>query len=283
MPGVVWFGTKDYAQWVPAPSVNVTATKQGFAAQASFVSGGAWVRRSKNAAKRYEMSWGLKHRSEIQPILDYADGIYGPGYLYYSDPFAMDKNVLPAYWAAPFMNAYDGPLRINKVTRPTLNTAQIVNGYPAESAIFALTPSSAVPSIYIPIPPGYRAYVGVHGANLSGTTAVAVREHVGTTVGSPINMNWLFKNGSPTTDWISNANATGITMSLRATATGSMRIDGIVVQVLPSGSPGPVGGFISGQGTSGMEFVETPAVSQYNAVLDRVGVSAVLMETEAWA
>ena len=56
----------------------------------------------------------------------------------------------------------------------------------------------------------------------------------------------------------------------------------MMMQVLPAGSVRPVERFISGQGTSGLSFVNQPTVSAYSAALDRIGVSAELVETEAW-
>ena len=276
----VWFGTREYMQWVPAPAIDVQAGKVGHEGSANFLNGGAWVRRSKAAAKTYSMSWNLKKRDEIQPILDYADGMYGNGLIYYSDPFAMDKNVLPSYWAAPYINAYDGPLVVGN-TRPTITTGAVENGYPYESANYTLTTTSVSPKIFIPIPPGYRAYVGAHGQSVSGTTTVRVTPYVGTTAQTAVNLTLLSKAANPT-NWISTATHTGIELSLVATANGVLRLHGIVVQVLPAGSTSPVGGFISGQGTSGLSFVSQPAVSQYNAALDRIGVSADLIETGAW-
>ena len=155
MPSQVWFGTKGLEQWVPCPSVDVPATKQGYGEAKAFLGGGAYVRRSKVSAKRYTMSWVQKSRDTLAPIQDYADGVYGNGFMYYLDPFAMDRNVLPSYIAQPAQNFYDGPFVVDGI-RPTLLTdATSVNGYPVESAVYTITSTSKVPSLYVPIPPGY--------------------------------------------------------------------------------------------------------------------------------
>lgn len=278
--GQVWFGTKEYMQWIADPNVDVSAGKSGWSASGNFMSGGAWVRRSKTAARTFNFNWSPKKRSRLQPILDYADGMYGPGPFYYVNPFAMNTNMLPAYWAAPFMNCYDGPLLVDG-NRPALVTSPVVNGYPLESAVYTVNTTSVVPSLYLPIPPGHRAYVGAHGAGLTGTVAVTVTQHTATTVGGPTSLTWLSTTDNPT-NFISNTTTTGITISFRATANGTMRLDGLVVQMLPSGSVSPVGGFISGQGTAGLSFLEQPSVSEYSAALDMIGVSAEMIETESW-
>lgn len=282
----VWFGTRNYMQWVSAPAVDIQAGKQGYANTISFLGGGAAVRRSKAGAKRYSMAWNMKHREDIEPILDYADGLYGNGYIYYMDPFAMDRNVLPAYLAAPYINYYDGPFVVDD-TRPTLTTAiTSSNGYPLESALYKLTASSKVPSVFVPIPEGHTLYIGAHGSVQAGNGAVTVTPWTsavgaGTTVNLPFlstgttqrtNSQWSYANG-----------VQGVTISLRTTSTGTLQLDGLIAQVAPDGAVLPSGGFISGQGSSGLSFASSPSVSQYSAALDRVGCAVELIETEAWA
>lgn len=283
MSGTVWFGTKGNMQWIPAPAVNMGAGKTGFSGSANFLNGGAWVRRSKTSAKNYSMAWNLEHRADIQPVLDYADGLYGDGPIYFLDPFASDMNALPAYWAAPFMNAYDGPVVVNN-TRPALvdNTAA-VDGYPAESAIYSLSSTVPNPSVYIPIPPNYVAHVGAHGQVLSGNASVTVMAHATASGGPVTNLTLLPRAAGVRTNYeASGSMYSGVTISMASTSSGSIRLDGLIVQVLPAGRTVPSGGFISGQGTSGLSFVNQPAVTAYSAALDRIGVTADLIETEAW-
>jgi len=281
MPGTVWFGTRDYMQWVPAPAVDVTAGKVGFTGSANFLNGGAWVRRSKASSKQFSFSWNMRKRADIQPILDYADGLFGDGPIYYVNPFAADRNMLPAYWASPFMNAYDGPLRVDG-SRPTITTEAVTNGYPLESANWAITTTSTGPSIFLPVPPGHTVHIGAHGQAVSGASTVTVQEFVGNVGGAVQDLTLLNKAASPT-NWTSAGTTTGVVISLKATVNGTLRLHGIIVQMLPTGAVSPVGGFVSGQGQSGMSFVSQPSVSEYSAALDRVGVSADLVETEAWS
>ena len=55
-----------------------------------------------------------------------------------------------------------------------------------------------------------------------------------------------------------------------------------MVQILRTGRTPQPGGFISGQGNAGCEFDADPTQTPYNAVLDRVGMSAKLIETGPW-
>ncbi len=282
MAGKVWFGTKGAMKWVPAPAVSMPMGKTGFAGRADFINGGAWVRRSKTAAKAFSMAWNLASRADLQPIMDYADGLYGNGLIYYSDPFAMDRNVLPAWCAAPFMNGYDGPWLSNSL-RPTIqNNGVSTNGYPMESAIYVLNSAAPTREVFVPIPPGYTAYIGAHGAVVSGSPLVQVTSYA-TAAGGPVqNLTLLSNTAAPTNVTVSGDTYLGFSVKLTATTTGTLRLDGLIAQVLPNGSVSPSGGFISGQGTSGLSFVSQPSVTGYNAVMDKVGVTADLVETEAW-
>lgn len=278
MQGKVWFGTRAYMQWVPAPAIEVDASRQGFAATTAFLSGGLAVRRSKTSARRYEFSWNLKRRADIAPIIDYADGVYGDEYIYYLDPFASDRNILPPYWAAPYMNYYDGPVIVDGI-RPTLiANSSVTNDYPLESALYSVTDDSNSPSVYVPIPPGYTAHIGVHGTLDSGSAFVSAyyggTDHAVTLLSS--------SSTTRTNMTISGNSYPGFELTFKSASAGVLQIDGMIVQVLPDGAVVPSGGFISGQGTSGLTFENQPSISQYSAAMDRVGVSATLVETEAW-
>ena len=282
----VWFGTKEHMQWIPAPAVDIQATKVGYQAQASFISGGAWVRRSKTSAKTYNMSWNMRNMETVQPILDYADGLYGNGYMYYVDPFVIGRNVFPAYWAQPYMNYYDGPVTVDD-TRPTLiNNSNSVNGYPVEAAQYKVTSTSKVPSVFLPIPEGHTINIGAHGTLQSGNATVTVTPVVSAIAnGTTVNLTLLATNTNVRTNYaLSHASGyIGVEVSLKSTSTGVIQLAGLIAQIVQDGATLPSGGFISGQGTSGLSFISQPSLSQYSAALDRVGVSADLIETEAWA
>lgn len=284
MSGYVWFGTKAHMQWVTAPAVDITAGKVGYNASANFLNGGAWHRRSKTSAKQYALSWNMKHADEVQPILDYADGVYGNGFVYYVDPFIAERNVLPAYVANPSMNAYDGPWLAGG-ERPTLVThASSTNGYPTESAQYTITSSATVPSVFIPIPEDHTVYVGAHGSVQSGNARVTVTPVISSIAnGTPVDLTLLAVTDDRTNaSWSYSSGIIGVEISMASSSTGVIQLDGLIAQVAPDGAVLPSGGFISGQGSSGMSITEQPAMSQYSAALDRVGVSMSLLETEAW-
>jgi hypothetical protein len=171
-------------------------------------------------------------------------------------------------------------------TRPTLvNNGTSVNGYPLESAVYTISSTSSVPSVFVPIPPNYTAYVGAHGQLQSGSATVrAIPEISATASGTAVDLTLLPASSTTRTNATFSGNSyIGVTITMASTSTGVLVLDGLIVQVLPDGAVSESGGFISGQGQSGMSFASQPVTSEYSAALDRVGVSAELIETEAWA
>lgn len=97
----IYFGTRDYMQWVKAPLVNTPLSNVGWANSGTDLNGGGFAKISPTAHKEYELSWGASPAQDIYEILDYRTGAYGEGYLYYVDPFAMRTNVLPGSFSMP--------------------------------------------------------------------------------------------------------------------------------------------------------------------------------------
>lgn len=281
MAGDMWFGTREYMQWVPAPALNIDASKRGWQTETAYMNGGAYVRRSVTAHKRFSMAWNLTTRERIRSITDYADGLYGDGPIYWADPFTMDTNMLPAYWAAPFMGTEDGPiLSGSEYTRPEAVPSPNDLGYPLTSALYTVG-TDPKPSVWIPIPPGYTAWVGAHGQAGTGGTVVATPTTGPGTPDAPVTLTLLsVADSTRFNQSFDSSSYSGVLISLGGS--GTVTLSGLMVQVLPSGLVPPSGGFISGQGHSGASFVSQPVLTQYSAVYDRVGLTAELVETNAW-
>jgi hypothetical protein len=172
----VYFGTRQLMQWVSGNiAINYPASKIATGiANGSFLSGGAFVRRSVSGHKEFSVTWNPSSRDDIRTITDYADGLYGTAPFYWLDPFAWDKNLLPQYYASPFQGIYDGPIWSGAPTRPVTSITPANSLlYPVESATYTVS-SATNNNVYIPIPPGYTAWVGVHGTNGTGGTVSVV-------------------------------------------------------------------------------------------------------------
>lgn len=286
----MWFGNRNYMQWILAPQINYDSSKRGWANVATYLNGGAFVQRSSTAAKGYVFTWALKSRDEIRAVNDYADGVYdsdlatGHDPIYFLDPFAMDKNLLPQFWATPALGHGDAPLLAGEYDedRPAvLPTTPNSFGYPFNTAIYTLTADQQRSSVWIPCPPGYTLWIGAHGT-ATDTAGVTVTPTTGpSTTGTPVTVPLL----SVLTAQRVNTSVDGDAYNgglISLSGNGTLSLSGLIAQVLPKGATPQIGGFISGQGHSGCSFIEEPTLTNYSAAIDKVGIVANLLETEGW-
>lgn len=280
MSSCFYMGTRNKMIEVRAPSVNMPSSKQGYFSKVDFLNGGSSVRRSVAGHKVYTMSWNSVDRDEARNILDLADGIYGAGPFYVHDPMSADRNVMPQWWATPSQGLYDG-LPLNNAERgegivtPTNNL-----NFPTESILYVVD-SGITRRVWIPIPSGYTAHVGVYGEDGSGGTVVATPTINASTSDNPVTLTLMdVTDDSRFNHTISSGSHNGFFLSLGGA--GTLVLSGIMVQVLETGVTPETGGFISGQGNSGLQFVSQPTYTPYSAALDKVGVVAELAEYYGW-
>jgi hypothetical protein len=267
-----------------SPNINVPSSKSGYYSVSNFLNGGASMRQSVAAHKQYTFTWNGLTRDEARVVTDFADGVYGRGEVYIHDPITADKNVLPQWWATPSQGAFDG-LPLNAGVRGTLRTTPPNSlGFPAESIEYVVT-TGVTRNVWVPIPPGYVAWVGAYGEAVGGSTAtVRAIPTAGPTnaTNGPTDLLQLLDVTDDTrfTNNYSSASWDGVRLGLGGS--GSVILTAIMVQVLPLGQTPEPGGFISGQGNSGLRFVSQPSLTPYSASLDRVGVVAEMVETGGW-
>lgn len=284
---VVWFGTRGYMRWVKAPDASPDYQTVGWSSTMQFLNGGAAVRSSVGSHREYNLHWNTLSRDQAREITDFADGVYdvstGINPVYYVDPVAADKNVLPQLWATPYGAIADGITLVPGHPPAEATTPSNTLGYPARAVSYtAMWPSS---NVYIPIPPGFTAWVGFHGS-VVGSGGVVITPSSGFADGTPVNATVL--SATTTTrvaDSFSSSQWDGLSLSLAHTSVNPAHktvVYGIIVQLLPTGATPETGGFISGQGSSGLQFSEKPLMTPRSAGLDQVSLSVSLTETESW-
>jgi hypothetical protein len=280
----MWFGTRAYMQEVTDPQMDPDYETVGWGEATQYLNGGLGSSSSVAAHREYFLSWGLMSRAEVRRITDYADGVYGTGLIYWVDPVAADQNVLPQSWATPSIGCYDGvPLAGD--ARPTASANGVLTqGYPAELATYTITDTDTLRSVFIPIPPGFSAWVGVHGAT-DAQDFVKVTPYTGSVAGAVVYPTILTTATTTRVNTEIAGGATGLELSLDNTTGGTFTLAGMIVQLLPAGVVPETGGFISGQGHSGCKFLGRPARVPYSTAtgLDLVGLSAKLGEVGEWA
>lgn len=277
----MWFGTRNYMTWVECPAVGVDSSKFDWNNQTNFLNGGANVRRSTNSHKEFQLSWNMTSRENIRAISDFADGFYGGGPIYWADPFTMDTNMMPAQWGAMYLNTKDGTAYAG--TRPIqVNTDANSLGYPTYSAQYTISASDTQPSVWIPIPPGYTAWVGAKGTSGSGGLLRAIPTTGPSSTGTAVTIapTAVGSTTRVTQSFANSAGYDGVLITLGGS--GTITLTSVIVQVLKDGTTPKTGGFISGQGHSGCTFAAQPTLNNYSAALDKVGLTAKLVETQAW-
>ena len=275
----MWMGPRGREVWVPQPSQSSGRFGPvGWSDTQQLLNGGAYVRHSRYTHQEYEMAWGLKPRDAVRPILDMYHGMLGDGPIYFIDPMVADKNVLPIDWSWPGMAQYGlRPIAAGATLMFKDRPANAL-GYPTVAAQFEL--SGQAEPIYIPVPPGHKAWVGVHGTLDSGAGGVAVTPILRGGIGIVDVPEFLSRDDTTRFNAsYSDSQMQGIELALRAPSHAVMTLDGIMVQILPEYETPTSGGFISGGGHGGCKFAEAPNVTPYSRPLDLVGVTATLIET----
>jgi hypothetical protein len=135
--------------------------------------------------------------------------------------------------------------------------------------------------VWVPIPPGYTAWVGAYGFDGTGGTVVATPTVDALASGTPVTLTLMdVTDNSRFNESFDSSLFNGVELSLGGA--GTVTLSGIMVQVLETGVTPEAGGFISGQGNSGLQFTAQPTYTPYSAALDKVGVVAELTEYYGW-
>lgn len=179
----------------------------------------------------------------------------------------------------PWLTKADGTGRPEAVATPA-NSFR----YPARSARYTQTATSVGIQQYIPIPPGYSAWVGVHGDASAAGRIVVQRVNGYSTVGAVVAPTVLGLTAQQVNTEFASTSSSGVVLQVASTPSDvTFTLYGIVVQILPTGqAPIVPTAFISGQGHSGCQFKTMPTESPYSARVGedgRVGLTAVLEET----
>lgn len=280
----MWFGTREYSRWIKVHSPGSEPSMSGSSDRIDFANGGVGLRQSANAHHEYALTWNRLSAKEVREITDFAYGVYGDGHLYLSDPGVMDKNVLNRAWSIPALSASDGIPLAGKKRPEIIKNNFWSRAYPINMAKYQLTAADPRRSFYVPVPPGYTAWVGAHGDTASTLRMSVVRTVNGMIASTPTAIP-VTSNDSATRvshSFAASQAHSGIELSIGAGA-GFITLSGIIVQVLPTGVTPQPGDFISGQGSSGLEIEGKPQVSPYSYFHDSYGVSMRLVETEDWA
>jgi hypothetical protein len=228
------------------------------------------------------MSWsgqmnGTDTTENLQIVKDFYDGLYGVGPFYWLDPFAMASNVLPPHYAAPMLSELDWPSLSDTIT-PTFTASSYANGYPIKRAVYPL-PGGHVDTrkLTILIPPGFTLHFGWHstvaGITAAGSPAIRITPYnLSGVAQTAINPPSLAAGGTTRTNNTFNGNTYSrveiFLASGAASGVSNVNIVGMIAQILPTGTSVATGGFISGRGTTKLEFSEAPTINYISSAIN---------------
>lgn len=275
---MMYFGTRDRMQWVKCPASGMGRGSQRYSSDGVFTNGGGWSTSSLAGHLVYEMNWNFLRQTEKEAIRDYYDGTYGSGLIYFLDPFAMSRNVLPAAWANPALALEGGPpLSPDAPYAADVALAHSL-GAPTRSIVYSFSANSQRSHLWIPVPDGYTLHIGALNAT-TGDVRLNVEADSG--ISQDIPEDTLLEPHNLLGTSLSQC---GGGATLRILGSGDITLQGIMAQVLPDGQAPTAQGFISGQGHSGCRFSGDIVDTGYSApsALDYSALSFTLRETGSW-
>lgn len=288
----VYFGNGTKQTWIPAPISGLAASTNGFVVQNQLLSGRGIVKRSAGSHRAFEASWVGSMNAEaiedsLHTIKDFADGIYGQGPFYWLDPYATDTNLLPPHWAAPMLSEQGWPNIGTNASISYVATDANTRNYPTKTIVYNFGTTAAFEGdkkITVIIPEGYKLHFGWHGAVNSGSATMAIRAYDrDTNATTDINAGVLAVTSAIRTNTQVSGNTYSkaeIFLKKPSGATSEIEIAGMIAQVIPETDTVPQGNFISGRGTSALEFNTFPSFEYYSAAINsgQVGLSASFVE-----
>lgn len=238
----MWFGTEERQEWIRPPDEGVTIGNEGWGAQGTYLSGGAFVRRSGNRHKTYTMSWTEINGDDLAVLTDYHDGLYGEGPFYFVLP-GTTKNILPQSWATPRLACVDAPPLVEGVRPAPVPASSTPYRRPTTSAMYTVSGSDQRRQVLpLYVPEGTTLHLGVHGSFSAG-----------------IRMEYSV-NGAATPmlsvvgDQLTNYTVAGpakVELSLQGEGTATINS---MTAALSNDEVPFEGAFVSGKGHSGVQF-----------------------------
>lgn len=286
----MWFGTEQFASWIPAPLSGADTSPAGWSADAQLLSGGAMQRNSWASHKEYVFDWPESSTRQAQQLMQsYANGTYGRGLIYFHDPLTHDINVLPPFYADPSMaEGFEAPPLVLDVDPAITETPDNANMLPLRTATYAV-PTAGIDSalaLYVPIPDGYDLHIGsVYSQTGTGGVFASPVTQAGTTL-SPVALTELgvsATNLHPDTFSSTTYRAVRLWVGKTSATASTVTVTAMTARLYRTGEAGDYTGWYGGQGHTGCAFAGKPTRIAYSGVSGgQVGYAVTLRETGAW-
>ena len=300
MAGKVYFGNTKFQTWIVAPQSGLNAVASNYNQVTDLLNGRSYVKRSSASARKFSASWigpmnSSDMTSSLQTIKDFADGVYGNENLFWLDPFAIDQNILPPHWASPGLVSKDWPA-LSSVTPTTTilaGTSNVyANNFPQTYATYTYAAGSTSKYIDIIIPSGYYFHFGWHatasginGFSNPGFNIIKYSRATNLPVlsgGLPDFPVSLLAGGTTRTNYsVDGTTYSRVRITFGLGSSGSTSVVGVIAQILPT-STASTGKFISGRGTTALQFASDINIDYYSSAINngQIGLSATLIEVD---
>lgn len=288
MTQMMWFGNTRYATWLPTPSAGMQREQNGFYDEMAFQNGGGAQVSSDAFANVYQMEWSGKRDDTINGLstfTDFSAGLYGKGFLYWTDCMVADQNIFSSQWASPML--IEGDWKNIANADPTFSdTPANSHNYPIRSATWTVNESSlptARNRVFTAlIPPDHTIHLGGVGSS-TGTAGVAVWAVGLDSDDDRAHLLPLGSAGSAPTFSLTLDGNTFKAIRVFLYGSGTVTLTGLWGQVLRDGLQPQMQQYIPGRGTTGGLFQgKTMPKSYVYGPSKIVSLSAPLVEREQW-
>ena len=288
----MWFGIPGtHMQWVPAPLIDSTISRNRFVESIRFENGGGNINRSSQYQLQYDFAFsGPAHEVDgIDAFNRFASGFYGDGYIYLAHPANFETNMLPAAWASPGL-IEQGWKNISSNDVTFYNSASNNHNQPKRTAVFNITtdPGVFTKRATIVIPPTHDLHIGASGF-ATGTAGVFVRPiDTAGNVLNPTSLTLLDATQSTRMNTVfsgANYQAVEIYIARSSNVASTLELTSMMAQLHETGKTViPPTSHMSGEGSTGLRFADDAIVETYSYMFPpRKGIATKLVEVEAWS
>lgn len=283
----LWFGTEGRMKWFRTPNAGADVSPIGWSSEGVDLNGGGYVFSSFGSHKQYQYSWkGSSSRAIAQEMKTYADGTYGRGLIYFTDPTIYHLNVLPAKWADPSMTVgFEGTSLVNGVEPSGTDLGSNVRNLPTTATTFNLLNTAVgfrgkAEAVYVPVPDGLTLAIGGYSSS-TGTGGVFVSPVLDTGAVGPAQKVPSASVSSPTAALLTFTSSRGVWLWVGKSATGAATatIHGLRAVLFDATRPDPrldTVNWVGGMGHAGCRFSGKPTFIENGP--DWTGFSATFKE-----
>lgn len=281
----MWMCTGPQGAWVPCPTSPLTRTKMGNKVETVLMNGGTYINETGGNHLKFDMGW-LGTITDLQPIKDMYDGIYGAGPFYFIDPTNL-LNAMPPHWAAPSLSGSTKWPSLLKGGVPTFAATGVASTSTPPPLQATYTLPSAVPAfdativrLTLPVPPTQNLNLRIWGTR-TGTGVLRANAYNRTT--GALTTTDITPTLAGTTATFAGSTYSHIELWLTKTTTAASTVTLSAMLALVGAGTTTPSTWSGGQGHTGLKFQSDLSESVYRAWGNGWSLAnATMVEVGAW-